>query len=443
MKKLFSIFLVLALLFSISLFTLSARKRQGKDRGRFFVFKTAGEVEARDTARRLNLNSEQRKNTRPDIDRTDVVFANNSNVGYSVAKPEEILYNNDSPLSITDRASTKNNSSIKWVYDAQIFSVTENKKIHQKISELNQGSKSFSKTANDEYMIPIENKLIFTDGNYNSPYISEVVEVLTDSATEFEVIKETIYNVEKGKLDKSEEVRTLKAMFGDGIIVSYKSGNDGVYDWQNGKRKGKSRSTVIRNYLNKQYRRGNDNQSKEIEINSTDPITKESSTDDSFFDASKKDAKMSLSNTNEDITPVRNGNIYGEDIKLQPASAEDIAPIGENVVRKTTQTESDIKKQTSSEIDLFVKHNKTVETRQTETPEDAVPVEQSAETTETVEEKPKSKRLERVIRKIDTQLEQDKADLSEDFQQKKTELEKALENKTTYKKDRGRFLVFE
>lgn len=55
-----------------------------KDRGRFLVFQTAGEVEARDTARRLNLNSKQRKNTRPDIDRTDVVFAD-SGVSDSVS----------------------------------------------------------------------------------------------------------------------------------------------------------------------------------------------------------------------------------------------------------------------------------------------------------------------------------------------------------------------
>lgn len=188
-------------------------------------------------------------------------------VGYSVANPEKILYNNDSPLSITDRANTNNNSSIKWVYEAEIFSVTENKKFHQKISEINQGSEAFEKNSDDEYMIPIENKIVFTNGNYDSPYIREIIEVMTDSATVFEVIKETIYNVEKGKFDKSEEVRTLKAMFGDGIVVSYKSGVNGVYGWQDGKRKGKSRRTVVRNYINKQYRRGNDNQGKEFEVN--------------------------------------------------------------------------------------------------------------------------------------------------------------------------------
>lgn len=36
---------------------------------------TAGEIEARDASKRLNMNAEKRKSTRPDIDRKDVVFA--------------------------------------------------------------------------------------------------------------------------------------------------------------------------------------------------------------------------------------------------------------------------------------------------------------------------------------------------------------------------------
>lgn len=44
---------------------------------------TAGEIEARDSANRSSLTAEQRKNTRPDIDRTDVVFAD-SGVSYEI-----------------------------------------------------------------------------------------------------------------------------------------------------------------------------------------------------------------------------------------------------------------------------------------------------------------------------------------------------------------------
>ena len=41
-----------------------------------FYKNTAGEIEARDTANRLSLNEDQRRNTRPDIDRKNVVLSN-------------------------------------------------------------------------------------------------------------------------------------------------------------------------------------------------------------------------------------------------------------------------------------------------------------------------------------------------------------------------------
>lgn len=46
-------------------------------------YNTAGEREARDASARRDYNAEQRKNIRPDIDRKDVVFANNEYVRYS------------------------------------------------------------------------------------------------------------------------------------------------------------------------------------------------------------------------------------------------------------------------------------------------------------------------------------------------------------------------
>ena len=44
--------------------------------------RNAGEIEARDAARRANMTAEERKNTRPDVDRKDVVLADNITVSY-------------------------------------------------------------------------------------------------------------------------------------------------------------------------------------------------------------------------------------------------------------------------------------------------------------------------------------------------------------------------
>ncbi len=119
-------------------------------------------------------------------------------------------------------------------------------------------------------MLPIENKIVFTDGNYDYPYVREIVEVMTDSATEFEVVKERIFNVEKGKSRKQDAVQVFKNVYGDGYIVSYRSGINGVYAWENGKRKGRTRREVIGNYKRKQNRRGNDRESNETPLKRSD-----------------------------------------------------------------------------------------------------------------------------------------------------------------------------
>lgn len=77
-------------------------KRYAKDRDNAFAYywrlekigpselydATAGEIEARDVENRLNYSAEQRKNTRPDIDRSDVVFAD-GNVSSFLSKGNE------------------------------------------------------------------------------------------------------------------------------------------------------------------------------------------------------------------------------------------------------------------------------------------------------------------------------------------------------------------
>ena len=117
-----------------------------------------------------------------------------------------------------------------------------------------------------EYMIPIENKIVFTNGDYDKPYIREIIEVLTEHQTEFENVKERIFNVEKGKSRKQDAVQTIRQVFGDEFVISYRSGIDGVYGWENGKRKGKTRRTVISNYLKKQERIRNDKRGEETEV---------------------------------------------------------------------------------------------------------------------------------------------------------------------------------
>ena len=63
---------------------ISYLQKNGERSDESLYLSTAGEIEARDTSHRIEYNSEKRKNIRPDIDRTDVVFVNGDNVSAEI-----------------------------------------------------------------------------------------------------------------------------------------------------------------------------------------------------------------------------------------------------------------------------------------------------------------------------------------------------------------------
>ena len=71
---------------------------------------TAGEIEARDTANRANLTAEERRNTRPDINRTDVVFANNSSESMEIVT----LNNGKQYVRASEQQVIKGKNSQLW-----------------------------------------------------------------------------------------------------------------------------------------------------------------------------------------------------------------------------------------------------------------------------------------------------------------------------------------
>ena len=88
-------------------------------------------------------------------------------------------------------------------------------------------------------------------------------------------------------------MQVLNEMYGAGRIISYISGTGEVYDWENRRRKGKTCSAVVRNCLNKQFRRGNGRTSKEAQINKTALVKEASSKDGAVFIAVKTDHSFS------------------------------------------------------------------------------------------------------------------------------------------------------
>ncbi len=81
--------------------------------------KTAGEIEARDTGSRVDLNSEQRKNTRPNIDRKDVVFADESVIYHDANE------NDNSSIKHQIRAHIGELNNMEPVYTMQYLSISK------------------------------------------------------------------------------------------------------------------------------------------------------------------------------------------------------------------------------------------------------------------------------------------------------------------------------
>ncbi len=191
-------------------------------------------------------------------------------VAYSAKKKtdaESMLenFNEDDIISNDDRAMLNSASSINWVYKAELFSTKDNILFYQKISEINQGSQAFAQTANGEYMLPINNKIVFTNGDYNSPYISRVVEAMVDSTTEFEAIRKLVYEVETGKSEKQTAVQIIELSFGQKRVYQYNSSNNKPVQWTNGRREGNNRREIVQRYQEQRIARRNAESSTSVE----------------------------------------------------------------------------------------------------------------------------------------------------------------------------------
>ena len=154
---------------------------------------TAGEIEARDSASRHNLNAEQRKNTRPDIDRLaqDVVFAEDE---------EKVSVGNTTDNTSDIRYQARNT---KPDYN---FSKALNKKewssFYSSLEKSNQRN-SF-RIGDNGILIPDENnsknyKLVCYEGDSSAPYITAVYK-----------LENYDYNIHEEQLDLHTVLKVLE-----------------------------------------------------------------------------------------------------------------------------------------------------------------------------------------------------------------------------------------
>ncbi len=173
---------------------------------------TAGEIEARDTANRRDLNQLERKNTRPDIDNPNVVFRDDMLKYQSrgVSNKDFRKYDNLTKLD-TKQIEVYNNYG--WTY--QLFTAEDYLLLNEKFNEkynLNKNQNDFV-LGDGSRVVEVNNKLVLIGGSFENPIIYDVFVVNSNNETEAEIYKELLLN-------DAEENRSTKQRYID-ICKSY------------------------------------------------------------------------------------------------------------------------------------------------------------------------------------------------------------------------------
>lgn len=177
---------------------------------------------------------------------------NAENAKNSMRKSAKSIYNN------TD---TQYNSVTKKLVAAGILSVNDQRLFHQKVSELrNLGYQSFQKSRDGEYIFAINNKLVYTDANFNAPGISKIITIKSEFANDFELVKELIYDYEKGKSGYEETCCVIETVFSREGIVTYIRLNGNTYAEQTGIGEGENSRGFDGDYRIIGLREGNDSE---------------------------------------------------------------------------------------------------------------------------------------------------------------------------------------
>ncbi len=210
-----------------------------------------------------------------------------------------------------NRAASNNSSSIGWVYRQKIFSVIENKLFLQKISEINQGSKAFIINEDGEYELDIENKIVYTKGDYLNPDISRIIEIMSPSATVVTQAKEMIRYVASRPERAQMVIQFFKRSVGLCDIFEYRAGDVKAVRWEINRSERKTRTQILRDYRKQSERRRNAEESK----NSEEVTTNKPSSQDGGFSAPQTNSSRKL-----DPVAAENRRLTRENEKLQAAS---------------------------------------------------------------------------------------------------------------------------
>ena len=142
---------------------------------------TAGEIEARDVEKRLNYTAEQRKNTRPDIDRKDVVFADDG-VSYSIA------YTTDNkPVAVIDEDILDGVPKSQWIQtvkDTISSKFSDGIPISGRLIKVNQKTRNEFTNSRNSRWYANNNQVIYADKFKSANNLDDIILASTNYINE-------------------------------------------------------------------------------------------------------------------------------------------------------------------------------------------------------------------------------------------------------------------
>ncbi len=141
----------------------------------------------------------------------------------------------------------------------------------------------YEKSSNGDIIIPVNNKLVYTDANFDSPGIKKVVEFDTEYEDEMDIARGWIYEAEKNKSEISDAYEIIENIVGNEFIFEYiQKSSESAERYDRRTSRGKSKSDSYHSsFLQERIRRAN-------EIIHSVNNEQTSSEDGVFFDAPTK-----------------------------------------------------------------------------------------------------------------------------------------------------------
>lgn len=120
-------------------------------------------------------------------------------------------------------------------------------RFYEKVGEIQTGkSKQFKKARTGHFIFAIDNKLVYTNGDFEKPSVHKVVDINLEDETDIDVVRQIIFKWEERECSGEQARRFLENMYGKRVVDGHNFEVHRSNAGENGRRKGKVGGSVYR-----------------------------------------------------------------------------------------------------------------------------------------------------------------------------------------------------